>query len=293
MYNELLNTFGFRALWNPGILLFMAGIAAAYLGLVGSFRSYFKDSAPVPLSKKILFLTGLLIFYLAYGGPLYLLGHLMFSAHMLQMAMLYFFVPPLLILGLPDWFLRAILQIPGVNPVIRFFTHPFPPLLLFNGFFSIYHLPYVFDQLTTRYFLHIFYLLFLFALAVMVWWTIIDPLPQTSRLSPLKKIAFIFAEGALLTPACALLIFANQPLYKSYTDPDVWLRAMEYCLPPNFSNPEVLLGGPGTFALLPPLEDQQLGGILMKILQEITYGIALGYVFIQWIKTEKLKEQYN
>lgn len=34
------------------------------------------------------------------------------------------------------------------------------------------------------------------------------------------------------------------------------------------------------------VEDQQLGGIVMKFVQEIMYGIILAYIFKQWFKRE-------
>ena len=35
------------------------------------------------------------------------------------------------------------------------------------------------------------------------------------------------------------------------------------------------------------LHDQQLGGILMKILQEIIYGVVLFQVFFEWFRSEQ------
>jgi putative membrane protein len=37
---------------------------------------------------------------------------------------------------------------------------------------------------------------------------------------------------------------------------------------------------------LPLLEDQQLGGVLMKIIQEIVLGYVLGVIFFAWFKKE-------
>jgi putative membrane protein len=35
------------------------------------------------------------------------------------------------------------------------------------------------------------------------------------------------------------------------------------------------------------LEDQQLGGVIMKIIQEIIYGCVLGYVFFEWYRKDQ------
>ena len=41
---------------------------------------------------------------------------------------------------------------------------------------------------------------------------------------------------------------------------------------------------------MPPLYDQQLGGVLMKIIQEIVYGTMLFFIFIDWYRKEREKE---
>lgn len=38
------------------------------------------------------------------------------------------------------------------------------------------------------------------------------------------------------------------------------------------------------------LHDQQLGGVLMKVIQEIVYGVMLFYVFIEWYRKERDEE---
>jgi putative membrane protein len=35
------------------------------------------------------------------------------------------------------------------------------------------------------------------------------------------------------------------------------------------------------------LHDQQLGGVLMKVIQEIVYGVVLFHVFFEWYKKEQ------
>jgi putative membrane protein len=35
------------------------------------------------------------------------------------------------------------------------------------------------------------------------------------------------------------------------------------------------------------LHDQQLGGVIMKVIQEIIYGIMLGRVFFEWYRKDQ------
>jgi putative membrane protein len=102
--------------------------------------------------------------------------------------------------------------------------------------------------------------------AFFMWWNITCPVPEMERLSSLLKFAYIVGNGVLLTPACALIIFADSVLYTAY------------------------IGVPQLFSALTPLGDQQLGGVIMKIIQELVLGTALAYSFRQWYSREKSME---
>lgn len=117
---------------------------------------------------------------------------------------------------------------------------------------------------------------------------LLTPLKEFDRMQPLLKIGYIFANSVLITPACVLIIFAPEPLYATYTQGGSWMQAMSLCVPP-----DVLEGlapgltGPEMFTPLSTLIDQQLGGIIMKIIQEITYGGILATVIFSWVRKEK------
>ena len=53
--------------------------------------------------KRVLFIVAMILLYFIKGGPIDLMGHLMFYAHMIQMAVLLFIIPPILIIAIPDW----------------------------------------------------------------------------------------------------------------------------------------------------------------------------------------------
>ena len=56
--------------------------------------------------------------YLAQAGPFNLLGHVMFSFHMISMALSYLVAPPLMMKGLPTWVWRGIVR---MLPTRQFF----------------------------------------------------------------------------------------------------------------------------------------------------------------------------
>lgn len=288
-----LQYFSFAEVWGTWQLALAVAIGAVYLTLTGPKRTWFAGSEPVTAGRKSLFLLGVAVYYFANGGPLNLLGHLMFSAHMTAMSLAYMLAPPLMLLGIPGWMVRPLLSMKVVGKVIKGLTHPLISVVCFNMLFSFYHLPLIHDYVMTNYTIHTLFFIALLIAAFMMWWPIITPVPEVKGLSELKKMGYIFANGVLITPACALIIFASTPVFATYNDPQMWAKAMGYCIP---GNTQFLLdnfNGPEFFSLLDAREDQQLGGVIMKIFQEITYGAALAYIFFNWYIRERAKDDQD
>ncbi len=255
---------GFIELWNPLLFVILAAIAILYLYMIKKSADRIKGVEQIPLYKKGMFLFGLFLFYVSEGSPLYYIGHhYLFSVHMANQALTYIAVPPLILGGLPAWLIRPVFRRTLIKKTVRMLTNPFLAVVLFNALFSFYHLPTIFDWLMS----HPFYMTlssgFLFISALIMWWPLVTPLSEYNRLSYLQKLGYVFAAGVLLTPACALIIFSNTVLYETYINAH---RLIEW---------------------FTPLDDQQAGGIIMKVLQEIIYGTMLGVIFFQWARKEK------
>lgn len=281
-----LDMFGFRALWSPFFFAFMAVLLIAYYLVVFKYYNRFKDGSPATVKQAAYFTSFVLVLYLVKGSPVDLLGHIMFYVHMTQMAVLYLVLPPLLIFGLPQWLWRSVLSLRLIDRLFRFFTKPLIALIMFNGIFSIYHIPLIFDFIKTDMWLHAGYTAVLFVLSILMWWPLINELPEYQTLSGVKKMGYIFADGVLITPACALIIFADAPMYATFSDPNAWAQAMQLCVP-SATLASLNLSGPEAFSSISLLHDQQLGGVIMKVIQEIVYGIFLGYAFFQWFRSEE------
>lgn len=203
------------------------------------------------------------------------------------MSISYLLAPPLLLYGLPAWLIRPFLQDKAFQSFKRVFLHPVFTILFFNVAFSIYHIPALHDFVMTNYIVHTLYYLLLLIAAMMLWWPIVCPVPEEDNLSDLKKMGYIFIAGALLTPACALIIFAPEAVYGTFNDPVVWAKAVAWCVPGSATAILEQFSGPEMFHWMSPRNDQQLGGVIMKIMQEIVYGFILAYVFKRWYLKEK------
>ncbi|TKC18533.1 cytochrome c oxidase assembly factor CtaG [Robertmurraya kyonggiensis] len=281
-----LNMFGFRALWSPFFFLAILIVTIGFFLITVKYRDKFKDTEALTTKQGVYFTTGMILLYAIKGSPLDLMGHLMFYAHMIQMAVLYLVIPPLFIVGIPQWIWKKILNQPFLNNVFRFFTKPLIALILFNGMFSFYHIPLIFDIIKIDMWMHASYTVLLFVMAIFMWWPLINQVEGEHRLSGVKKIGYIFADGILLTPACALIIFADVPMYDTFSDPSAWAKALELCVSPTILS-TLSLSGPEMFNSMSLLHDQQLGGVLMKVLQEIVYGVVLFQVFFEWYRKEQ------
>ncbi|WP_184664752.1 cytochrome c oxidase assembly factor CtaG [Texcoconibacillus texcoconensis] len=284
---EFFSSLTARAIWTPELIIVLSLFSVIYFLLTGRYRHLFPDSEPVSRRQKVYFHLGLLCIYLGFGGPLYVLGHMMLSMHMLAMAIVYLIAPPMILLGLPSWFFQYFAQFRVIKSVFLVIGFPILGLILFNAMFSVYHLPFMFDTLLINEGLHNVYQLGMFLAAVLMWWHLTPRIETRYDMSELKKIGYMFANGVLITPACALIIFAGTPLYETYTNATTWATAMSYCLPPGADIPYEFFDGEKSIPPFAAEHDQQLGGALMKVLQEIVYGVAIGYIFKQWINRDR------
>ncbi|MCZ8539411.1 MULTISPECIES: cytochrome c oxidase assembly factor CtaG [Psychrobacillus] len=281
-----LSIFGFQAMWSPVMIGVIVFLTILYFLITVKWRNDFKVSEPLKMKEAVYFLVGIVLLYIVKGSPVDLMAHIMFSFHMVQMALLLLLIPPLLMKGIPWWVWKVVIELPVVRKVFPVLTKPLLSLIVFSGLFSFYHIPLFFDYIKLDEGLHGTYTFILFLSALFMWWSIIEIKGITGRLHGLKKIGFIIGSAVLITPACALIIFTGTPLYDTYTNSESWLKAMELCVPAS-TLAGLSLSGPELFSNMTPIADQQLGGILMKIVQEIIYAVFLMSIFFKWYKNEQ------
>ncbi|MGE6753246.1 cytochrome c oxidase assembly factor CtaG [Rossellomorea sp. NPDC071047] len=285
-----LGIFGFMALWSPFFILALVFITVVYFLITVKWRDSFKESEKLTSKEATYFILAIVLLYGIKGSPVEIMSTILFSAHMAQMALLYLVVTPLLVLGIPKWIWKAAVELPVVKQVFKFMTKPLISLLSFNIIFSIYHIPLVFDNVRTDATLHGLATVILFFLSLFMWWPLLNPADDDIDLSGLKRIGYILGSAVLLTPACGLIIFAENPLYAPYYDPQEFLKALALCVPVNTLE-GLTLTGPELFTDMSTQNDQQLGGVIMKIVQEIVFGVMLFNLFFQWYRNDQEKHE--
>jgi|SRR5690625_569521 len=280
--------FGFRALWSPYFMLFIIGLGILYYLITGPWRYRFTDENKPSVKQRIWFYFGLLLLYIVKGSPVDLLSHIMLTAHMIQMALLFFVFPITMYKGIPAWIWEKIVNAPVFKHIFKFLTKPLISLLLFNSLLSIYHIPAIFDFSKSSQVAHGSIVIIILFAAFLLWWPIFTPLEEYEILAPLLKIAYLVASAAIVTLACALIIFAGKPLFKAYSAEGSWIQAMSLCVPSDvLDGLASSISGPEMFSPLSTIHDQQLGGVIMKSIQEVVYAIVIRGIYYAWAGTKK------
>ncbi|HLR39025.1 MAG TPA: cytochrome c oxidase assembly factor CtaG [Jeotgalicoccus sp.] len=282
--------FGFIANWSPFLLVFTIAVAIAYFLLTMKWYKEFEGGRKLTPFEIFMSLSVFILFYITFGSPIDILSHILFTFHMIQMALGLLLIPPMLYFAVPDYLWRYLVKQPVLRQLHKMCQKPLVVLVLFCASFSLYHIPVVMDALKMNQSLHVLALAILFITATMCFWPVLNTIdPQEKHMGGLFKMLYVFGIGGLLLPACGLIIFAEEPMFKTYTESGSWLKAMELCVPAGVLDSlkgQNMISGPEYFSTMTPLGDQRTGGIIMKILQEVFFSVILGYIFFHWWKSE-------
>ena len=223
--------------WNFPLLAGLIGISALYIVVLRT-----NPQIKIHRRQPFLFLLSLTLLYLTIGSPVSTIIHLSFSLHMIQMSFLFFVIPPLLLLGIPEAYL----------PVLKRITiPPFAALITFAFLFFFYHLPVMLTYLSLHLLIHNSYLLLLVLLSFMIWQPIVTD--QNKR--------FALLSGLVLLPACSLLILSG--LFGSVTNPFLSGMMANICITPATLNSLNIL--PLSFN---PRADLIMAGVLMMAMHK-------------------------
>lgn len=289
-----ISIFGFIANWSPFFLIFVLLVTIFYFLVTKRWYKEFEGGRPITNKESAIFLINMALIYILYGSPVDLLSHILFSFHMVQMAFGFLLVAPLFYGAVPEYLQKYIVSLPVLKQIFAIGKKPLVALILFTGTFSVYHLPVVMDNLKMSALAHNAVIVILFILALVMFYPIFNKVePRENHMNGLFKMLYIFGIGMLLTPACALIIFASEPMFRTYTSGDAWLAAMELCVPSGTLDSlkgQGMISGPEYFTDAHPIHDQQTGGIIMKVMQEVFFGFMLGYIFFRWYREERKDE---
>jgi cytochrome c oxidase assembly factor CtaG len=216
--------------------------------------------------QTIAFLAGTLALWLATDWPVGALGAgYLLSAHTVAYILLALVAPPLLWLGLP-----RVQLAPGDDTNLgrgaRLLARPLPALVIFNATLVLTHLPDFVDGWMRSQWGSFGTDIAWLASGLILWWPVMAPNPEVSRLSKGAQMGYLFAASILPTVPAMFLVFASYPVYGLY---------------------EL---APRVTPLLPAGTDQQLAGLIMKVIGDIPLWIGFAAVFFTWARRESREE---
>lgn len=239
-----------QLLWNMPLLACLIGLAVLYVFLLLAFTKI-KPHQKQPL----LFFLSLAIMCINFGSPLAAISHLSSSLHMLQLSILYFIIPPLFLLGIPDSLLRTFGSPSLWKRMNKYCLPPIAALYAFGALFLLYHIPVVLTSISQNSIVHNGYLFVLLVLSFRMWQPITTPNQKNGGPSGQNK-RYLFLSGLVLMPAC--LLFIITALIGGMENPLLTELTVNLCISPSQLSSLNILPSPFYTNL-----DQMVAGIVM------------------------------
>lgn len=263
--------------FEPGVVVPL--LLTAFLYSFGVYRLRAAASTAFGVAEIACFAAGWFTLVVALVSPLHPWGAVLFSAHMTQHELLMLVAAPLLVLGrplipflwaLPRPLARTFASWGNKNVWQRFWktiTAPFIAWLIHAVVLWSWHVPFLFEATRDSEFVHALqHASFLFS-ALLFWWAILHGRRRAVGFG--VAVLYMFTTALHSGLLGALLTFTRTlwyPIYANTTQP--WG--------------------------LTPLQDQQLGGLIMWIPAGLVYVIAGLALFAGWLReSEKRTDNSN
>ncbi len=234
-------------------------VAVIVVGWLVAMRA--TDTTPTR-RQRAAWLVGVAFLWVASDWPIGTLGSgYLASAHMAQYFLYTFVAAPLLVLGLPEGFVRGLLDRFRLHNAYRVVTRPLVAGLAANVVLIGTHAPVAVDTFRATQFgsfaLDIAWLIG----GLVMWLPVCGPIEEAKASYPIRCIYLFLAAGLIPMVPGGFLTFADNPLYSTYE------------LAPRV----------GT---IDPVNDQQFAGALMKIGNLPLIWPVMTVMFWRWAKAE-------
>lgn len=224
------------------------------------------DSDTVITGRQVLaFVSATVSIWVVSDWPLHdIAEEALLSVHMIEHLVLALIVPPLILVGIPGWAWRLLLE--PILPVMRRLTHPAVGLFSFNVLFAATHWPPYIGLQNSSEAAHFVAHAALILSAFLMFWPVFSPLAELPRLAPGPRIGYLFLQTILPTVPASFLTFTSINLYASY------------------AGSERLWG-------IDAVTDQQAAGLLMKLGGGLIFWSMITVVFFTWVRNERASDR--
>ena len=247
--------------WQPHVevwVLVLALVVLAWYAITRVGRRAVRPGEPVVTRSQVAWGVGALVVLLvASDWPLHdLAEEYLYSAHMVQHLLLSYVVPPMVLLATPTWLARLVVGNGRAYGVLRRLARPVPATIVFNAIVLFSHWPAVVTAAVGNGPLHYSLHVLLVGGALLMWLPVCGPLPELRFPLPTQMV-YLFAQSILPTVPAGWLTFADGVVYSSY---DVVPRVFG----------------------LSVIDDQQVAGMLMKVVGGLYLWTVIGVLFIRF-----------
>jgi cytochrome c oxidase assembly factor CtaG len=258
--------------WEPSIVVPLAILFAAYT--TGLFR---RGNISTLRWRIASFYAGFLTLTLALVSPIHELGEQLFSAHMLQHEILILVSAPLISAAHPGatilWAFAPrhrvnlggwVHAVERSSPIV-FLTRPLAAWLLEAVTLWVWHIPVLYQATLTSDWIHAAQHLSFFFTAVIFW----SALYGVGRpaMSYGAATFYVFGTAAHCSALGALLTFSAVLWYPAYQQTQIWH--------------------------LTPLQDQQLGGLIMWVPSGVVFIVIDLVLFAKWLRESDHRLAYT
>jgi putative membrane protein len=162
------------------------------------------------------FVAGILILWLATDWPMHdIAEEYLYTVHMVQHMCLTYFMPPLVVLATPEWFVRTLVGEGRAYRALRLMTFPVCAGLLFNIGVMVSHIPGVVNASVSNGPLHYFVHVVLVLTSILMWLPVCGPFKEF-QITPMAKMIYLFLNSVVATIPAGWLTFAEGVVYKHY-----------------------------------------------------------------------------
>ncbi|MDA8197104.1 MAG: cytochrome c oxidase assembly protein [Actinomycetota bacterium] len=200
------------------------------------------------------FRVAIFVAYLTFAWPIGDLAlHYSLFAYLISNSLLAIVALPLLLVSLPKWLLNVLTRHRHVDRLLMVLTRPIISSAIFSAAFIASMVPAVVEVATSSDVAFIIERVVLLIAALLMWFTALNLLPGTRGLSPLGRVAYLFAQSLIPTFPALILIFTRRSIY------------------PHFAVGAHLIG-------VNPVSDQLAAGGVVKVISIAIFWSMGGYI---------------